>query len=212
MTKYLGQSVAEKIGQLAGLPPEEREVVAYGLDYLLSGMLGLVLMLSIGLALGFFQESLIIIFCWTSMRIFAGGVHCRALWRCTVVNCLGLIVALLIVRVAFYLFPTAFWVGTAAVWSLGATWVWAPNNSERPVHDPKRRRLLRRRALVLVMVMSSFLFYLAIAAVEPWSYLAVSGATGLGAGGFMLSPLGFRLVGCLDQMLESFWSFSGKRG
>ncbi|UNC92251.1 cyclic lactone autoinducer peptide [Candidatus Contubernalis alkaliaceticus] len=28
MTRYLGQSVAEKIGLLAGLPPEEREVVA----------------------------------------------------------------------------------------------------------------------------------------------------------------------------------------
>lgn len=203
MSRYLGQSTAEKIGQLAGLPPEEREVVAYGLDYLASGILGLALMLSIALAAGFFQEALVILFCWISMRVFAGGVHCTALWRCTVVNCLGLITALFITRGAVNLFPTYLWVGTCAAWGLAAVWLWAPNNSERPVYNERRRRLLRRRALIIVTVIGSILLYSAFAKGESWSCLAAAGATGLAAGGFMLSPPGFQLVGYLDHLLKT---------
>lgn len=202
MAKYLGQGIADKIGRLAGLPPEEREVVAYGLDYLLSGMLVLALMLSIGMSLGFFRETLVIILSWTSMRIFAGGAHCTALWRCTIVNCLSLIAALLITSNAVSLFPAAFWIGACTIWALTATWLWAPNNSERPVIEPERRRILRNRALVLVIIIVFILIYFAFIAAQPYSSTAAAGATGLAAGGLMISPIGFKIVSRLDQMLK----------
>lgn len=202
MTRYLGQGAAEKIGKLAGLPPEEREVMAYGLDYLLSGLLGLTLMLLIGLALGLLRETLLVLFCWISMRVFAGGPHCTALWRCTVVNCSGLMAALLITKSAVYLFPTVFWVAACTTWTLVAAWLWAPGNSERPVNDAEKRRALRSRALVLAALIGLSLFYASQTFAEPWPALAAAGATGLAAGGSMISPAGFRFIKFLDQMLS----------
>ncbi|UNC93029.1 accessory gene regulator ArgB-like protein [Candidatus Contubernalis alkaliaceticus] len=207
MAKYLAQGTAEKIGQLAGLSPEDREVVAYGLDYLLSGIIGLTLMLAIGLALGFFSETLVIISCWTFIRIFAGGVHCTALWRCTVVNCLGITAAIFFTKGVYYFFPTIFWVGISVIWAISATWLWAPNNSEKPVNEPEMRRKLRLRALFMVTVISSLVIFASNITVEPWSSLAAAGATGLAAGGIMLSPIGFRLVKRLDQKLEKLSRF-----
>ena len=212
MTRYLGQGAAEKIGKLAGLPPEEREVVAYGMDYLLSGLLGLTLMLFIGLALGLLRETLLLLFCWISMRVFAGGPHCTALWRCTIVNCSGLMAALLITKSTVYLFPAILWVAACTIWALVAAWLWAPGNSERPVNDVKKRRALRSRALVLTALIGLSLIYASQAFAEPWPALAAAGATGLAAGGSMLSPAGFRLIKFLDQMLSKLWGFLKKGG
>ena len=207
MTRYLGQGAAEKVGKLAGLPPEEREVMAYGLDYLLSGLLGLTLMLLIGLAMGLLRETLLVLFCWISMRVFAGGPHCTALWRCTIVNCSGLMAALLITRSAVYLFPAVFWVVGCTIWTLAAAWLWAPVNSERPVNNAEKRRTLRSRALVLSALIGLSLFYASQTFAEPWPALAAAGATGLAAGGSMLSPAGFRFIKFLDQMLSKLGFF-----
>ncbi len=212
MARYLGQGAAEKIGKLAGLPPEEREVMAYGLEYLLSGLLGLALMLFIGIALGLLPETLLILFCWISMRVFAGGPHCTALWRCTIVNCSGLLAALLITKSAIYLFPAVFWAAACTIWTLAAAWLWAPHNSERHINDPEKRRAMRSRGLVMAALIGSSLIYVSLAFSEPWPALAAAGATGLAAGGSMLSPAGFRLIKSLDQMLAKLWIFLKKGG
>lgn len=201
MPRYLGQGFAEKVGDLAGLSPEDREVVAYGLEYLLSGIIGLALILLAGFVLGFLRETMAILFCWVLMRVFAGGAHCTALWRCTVANVLGILTALLVTGAVALMIPPHFWVSAAAIWALLSIAIWAPNNSERPEHDPHRRRRLRRRALVLVFVLSGGLFYLATNGPGYWPVLAAAGGTGLASGGFMITPAGFRLVSLFDQKL-----------
>lgn len=201
MSKYMGQGFADKMSELAGLPPKDREVVAYGLEYLISGLIGLGLMLMIGFALGLFWETLAVLFCWVLLRVFAGGAHCTALWRCTVVNCFGLLTALLITTGALQLLPAVLWVSAATASALLATGLWSPNNSERPVHDPVRRKRLRRKALVLVLVVGSLLFILILSELAMGYALAAAGATGLVSGAFMISPAGFWLIGRVDQKL-----------
>lgn len=212
MAKYFGQGFADKLGDLTGLPPEEREVVAYGLEYLLSGTIGLALMLLAGLAVGLFREALAVLSCWVLLRAFAGGAHCTALWRCVIVNCLCILAALLVTRGAALFLPAAAWVGVAVAWSLLAIGLWAPNNSEKPVTDPLRRGKLRRRALALVLVLGALLLCASLGRLEQGQALAVAGATGLAAGGFMLSPAGFKLISVLDSGLKHFGHLTGKGG
>ncbi len=202
MLRYLGQSTVEKIGEWAGLTPEDREVAAYGLEYLISSIAGLALMLLIGFALSLLLETLAVLSCWVLLRVFAGGAHCTALWRCTVVNCAGILAALFITRGVVFLLPPVFWVAAASAWALLAAGLWAPNNSERPVYDPRRRKVLRRRALVLIVVTGSLLLYSVIRGAEQGQLLAAAGATGLASGGFMISPAGFRLINRLNHSLE----------
>ncbi|MEW5785490.1 MAG: accessory gene regulator B family protein [Bacillota bacterium] len=212
MPRYIGQGLVEKMGELAGLPPEDREVAAYGLEYLLSGTIGLALMLLIGLALGCLWETLAMLCSWVLLRTLAGGAHCTALWRCTIVNCLGLLAALPATAAAVYLFPPALWIGAATAWTLLAAWLWAPNNSERPVHDPGRRVRLRRKALILVLLIGASFLYFGFTGTEPVQILTAAGATGLACGGFMISPAGFRSIRWLDQKLVKLGQTCEKGG
>ncbi|MDO9535764.1 MAG: accessory gene regulator B family protein [Bacillota bacterium] len=211
MHKYMGQSIAEKLGELTGIGPEEKEVVAYGLEYLLSSTIGIVLTLLTGLLLGLFQETLAVLFCWGILRLFAGGAHCTAFWRCTIVSCAGMIATVLLTKGAFSLVPAVIWVTASTVWTLLAVWIWAPNNSERPVSNPQRRKQLRSRALSLVLTTGLILFYFAFSGSENLQALAAAGATGFAAGALMISPPGFSLIGWCDKKLELFAPFFQER-
>ncbi|MEW5922304.1 MAG: accessory gene regulator B family protein [Bacillota bacterium] len=202
MPKYMGQGLAEKLGELAGLAPEDQEVVAYGLEYLLSSTIGVVQTLLAGLLLGLFRETLAVLLCWGMLRPFAGGTHCTALWRCTVLSCMGILTVALAAKGAVSLVPATAWVAFCTAWALLAVWLWAPNNSARKIRDSQRRRRLRRRALALVLFFGIFLFYLALRGTTHIQALAVAGVMGLAAGAFMLSPAGFRLMAWSDKKLE----------
>lgn len=202
MHKYMGQNIAEKLGELAGLTPEDRNVAAYGLEYLLSGAISVALTLLAGSLLGIIQETLAVLFCWGMLRIFAGGAHCTVLWRCTVLSCASIIAAALLSKWASVLAPTAIWVTAFTAWTFLAVWLWAPNNSERPVDNPQKRKLLRRKALTIVTVACMLLFCLAFNGAEHLQALAAAGAAGFAAGALMLSPPGFRMILWCDKKLE----------
>ncbi len=208
----MGQNLAEKIGELAGLASEDKEVIAYGLEYLLNSTIGIVLSLLIGLILGLFPETLAVLLCWGLLRIFAGGAHCTAIWRCAVVSCIGILVVVLIAREMIILLPTPTWVAPCVAWALLAVWLWAPSNNARPVKDPQRRRRLRQRALILVPAAGILLLYLANVGTVQVQSVAVAGATGLAAGALMLSPTAFRFISRCDENLEFIYSNLRKGG
>ncbi len=202
MARYIGHNIADRIGRLAGLAAEDREVVAYGLEYLLSGMLVLALMLLAGLALNLFWETVAVLCCWGLLRQFAGGAHCTALWRCAVANIIGIVIATSIAKVFSILIEPAAWIAICIAWAFFAVWIWAPNNSERPVYDLRQRSRLRKWALGLLLFMGAALFYPVFSGTEKLQLLAVSGATGLAAGALMLSPLGFLFIGRFDETMQ----------
>lgn len=201
MARYIGQNIADRIGRLAGLAAEDREVVAYGLEYLLSGMLALALILLAGLALNLFWETLVVLCCWGLLRQFAGGAHCTALWRCTVANITGIVIAVQIAIVSSILIEPAVWIAICIAWAFFAVWIWAPNNSEKPVSDLRQRIRLRSWAQGLLLFVGAALFYPVFSGTEKLQLLAVSGATGFAAGALMLSPPGFRLIGQFDKTM-----------
>ena len=202
MHKYLGQSIAEKLSEFVGLPQEDKEVVAYGLEYLLSSAIGVVLTLVTGFFLGLFTETLAVLFCWGMMRLFAGGPHCTAFWRCTALSFAGIMTAVLISKGSFVLIPVTIWVTFSTALTLLAVWSWAPNNSEKPVHDPQKRRYLRMRAFSMVLSTCIILIILALNGTGHLQSLAGAGATGLAAGAFLLSPPGFLLIAWCDKKME----------
>ncbi len=199
--QYMGQDFAAKLGELAGLAPEDKEVVAYGLEYLLSSIISASLTLLAGLTLGLFHETLAVLFCWGLLRLFAGGSHCTARWRCTVTSLIGMLAVVLIAKIAVSLVPATVWVALCMAWALAAVWLWAPNNSARTI-SVTQKRLLRRWALALVPALSIIILYLANVGTGQIQAVAVAGATGFAAGAFMLSPAGFWLLAWCDRTLE----------
>ena len=139
MTRYLGEGIARHLGRATGLNAEDMEVVAYGLEYLLSAGLGILLTLLAAFLLGLLPETLALLACWILVRRLAGGAHCSTLWRCAAGSCFSAIAAVLISLFAAKSVPVYLWAGAATIWALWATWRWAPNNSKNRWGSVRRK-------------------------------------------------------------------------
>ncbi len=167
--------------------------------------MGVFFTLIIGFILGLLPEIIIIILCFGLLRVFAGGGHCSSLWRCAFSSCVTILATAFTARGIALIIPESLWVITTGIWSLLVTWIWAPNNSEKPVYNPHRRRYLRHRALMISLALSLILLYLA--SNEVYRALAVAGGTAIAAGAFLLTPVGISLIKRVDSFLVFFFSF-----
>lgn len=201
MNRYVGQSVAEKLGDIVGLDREDKEVIAYGLEQVISNSVALAVTLLAGFFLGILPETLAILFCLALMRRLVGGAHCSTPWRCAATTCLMVIMAVLISKgLAFMLMAPTF-VALAAIWTLIATWRWAPNDSEKkPITDPVRRRQLRRRALTIELIFA-VIFLMFASTNGLYQSVAVASAGGMAVMAVMVSPVGHVVIGKLDKLL-----------
>lgn len=62
---------------------EDKEIIVYGLDALLSTLINLVIILGLGLILGQFRQTVVFLLSFASLRVFAGGYHARTRIGCT---------------------------------------------------------------------------------------------------------------------------------
>ncbi|NLX90440.1 MAG: accessory gene regulator B family protein [Firmicutes bacterium] len=199
MTRYLGEGIARHLGRATGLNAEDMEVVAYGLEYLLSAGLGILLTLLAAFLLGLLPETLALLACWILVRRLAGGAHCSTLWRCAAGSCFSAIAAVLISLFAAKSVPVYLWAGAATIWALWATWRWAPNNSKKPVRDPVRRKLLRRRALMVELFLGVAFLLLSLNNSEMLRKMAAAGGGGIASAALMISPAGLFIVNKFDN-------------
>ncbi len=212
MKKYLGEGIAQKLGQARDLNAEDTEVVAYGLEYLLSAVAGVVITLLAAFLLGFLPETAAVLISWWLIRRFAGGAHCSTLWRCTVGSCLTALAVVLLSRGATAFVPIHLWIAITVAWALWATWRWAPNNSKKPVRDPSRRRLLRDRALGMELFLGLGLLLLSLNNSELLQGMAAAGGGGLASAALMITPPGILLVDKFDKLCQFFIiTFKGRR-
>jgi len=62
---------------------EDKEIVAYGLDALLSTLINLVIILALGLLLGKIADTAVFLLAFATLRVFAGGYHAKTRIGCT---------------------------------------------------------------------------------------------------------------------------------
>ena len=211
MNKYLGGGIARHLGRTAGLEAADTEVVAYGLEYLLSAVLGFAITLAAAFLLGLLPETAAVLLCWWLVRRFAGGGHCSTLWRCAAGSCLAALAVALLSRWAASVLPLHCWTGCAAAWTLWATWRWAPRNSKKPVQDHERRRLLRNRALGVELLLGAGLLLLSFQGSELLRGAVAAGGGGLASAGLMITPPGFLLVDKFDKLCCFLAATLGRR-
>lgn len=211
MKKYLGEGIARQLGRATGLNAEDTEVVAYGLEYLLTATAGIALTLITGWLLGILPETAAVLITWLLLRRFAGGAHCSTFWRCAAGSSLAALTVVLFSRVVTSIIPVHLFIGAALAWSLWATWRWAPNNSKKPVRDPARRTLLRRRALLTELLLGLLLLLLSLNNSELLRGTAVAGGGGLASSALAISPPGFLLVAKFDKLCQFFSSILTRR-
>lgn len=122
---------------------EDKEIVVYGLDALLSTLMNLIIILGLGLLLGQFLQTVVFLMSFAVLRVFAGGYHARTRIGCTasfiVIYLSGM--ALQYYTPAVLMKPLA--IGLAAI-SLVSVFVMAPvEHPNRPFQDNEHQLFKR---------------------------------------------------------------------
>lgn len=191
---YLGRGLARRIG-------EERRaaLLAYGLEIILGTALEIALVLGLAWLMGLFWPVAASLFAASSLRLFSGGNHCTAYYRCVLLSLLvflslggaaRLLAAVLPPFSLFFLSLGAPAAAFAAVLLLA------------PVEDPKKIKLKpavrRRRRLFSVVCLAGWAAILAFAAREE---TAAAVSLGLAWQAFSLTAAGRVLVTFIDGLL-----------
>lgn len=73
------------------LSPEDRETCLYGCEILLYTIISTIGLFTIGCVLGFFPQSIIIVFVFYTLQSFGGGYHAKSHVQCFITMALGLL-------------------------------------------------------------------------------------------------------------------------
>lgn len=87
------------------MPPETVEVYRYGFEITISSLLNIILVLCCGLIIGDMLASVVYLFVFIFLRLFAGGYHATSYLRCNTV----MVVAFLL---TYVLYRTLIWLNT----------------------------------------------------------------------------------------------------
>jgi len=78
-----GSRIAGILSENRIIREEDREIIVYGLDALLSTLANLVIIIVIGILLGQFVQTVVFLVSFAALRVFAGGYHARTRIGCT---------------------------------------------------------------------------------------------------------------------------------
>ncbi|MGI9859865.1 accessory gene regulator B family protein [Moorella naiadis] len=181
----------------------EIEVVAFGLEVALGGLLQLVILLIVAWCLGLVPEMLAALATMAGYRLPSGGVHCSAYYRCLLLSLLTLTLLALLGRelalAAGKYLPVLAMV--VFVVNLLIARKWAPATvPAAPIINPRRRSRLKR---VSYLWLAGWLLVMLAGFYLQWSpSILASSLLALVVQGVALTPAGFAVIGRADSLLK----------
>lgn len=204
---------ARRLARDLGCPPEEEEVLLFGLQVLVNQALGVAAAVIAGVAVGALGPVLCALAVAGSTRLFAGGAHAATSRDCLILSTAALALAgWAAARLAPLLDGgTAALLGAAGgAAALGAVAAWAPREAPgKPLFSPAHRRAMRRASFLAVAGWLAVLIWFAAqgwwspAGPGPWRALYLGGLLGLAGQAFSLSPAAPRLVARAESILNT---------
>lgn len=155
--KQISRSITTWCQKNYELSESECHIVEYGIQLMLNTSLKVLVILVVGAVLGHFQEVVIAMFVFGSIRNFAGGYHSDTHLGCLSVMLFICLCPIPLFRVGIGL---AKWIWLAiSLYSAYAIIRYAPRNSKvNPIHDP---RILKRKRVGSLIVLGIYLLFLA---------------------------------------------------
>lgn len=180
----------------------DEDEIRYGLEVFLGALLQVLLLAAIGWYLGLLKDTLAIMLSFGLYRRCAGGAHCTAYYRCTLMTLLTLPVLAYLCR---FIDNRFFWVYFIVVllFSIVVIYLKAPVDTEvKPINDPAERTRLKLRSAVLVVLL------LVAALWFQWlgqDLMAIAVLMGIGYQTLTMTRLGASYVRFWDIILSKWW-------
>ncbi|CEP67208.1 Accessory gene regulator B [Moorella glycerini] len=158
----------------------QEEVLAYGLELLFLGAMGLIAVALGGYLVGAPSETLFALLCASLVRLPGGGMHLSSPGKCLSFTALIFsIMGFLARRLSEYLFMQqhiAWVVSGSGLLSLAiSAWLTPVTSPAKPINSPVLRRKLHRLAVGISLIVPVILLFMR----GQWPSLALAGAVGL---------------------------------
>lgn len=180
----------------------DEDEIRYGLEVFLGALWQVLLLAAIGWYLGLLKEILAVLISFGLYRRFAGGAHCSAYYRCT-------LIALIIFPLLAYLsrfidsqYVWAYFVVTL-LFSMPVIYLKAPVDTEvKPVSDPLERSRLKLRSAAVVTL---FLMVALLAHQLGQDLIAIAVLLGICYQTLTMTRLGAIYMRFWDIILSNWW-------
>lgn len=153
-------TLLEKRGQLSG---EDKEVVAFGLFFLIFNTFCFVLSVIIGLILKLVIEAIAFFFVFLLIKKYAGGFHASKECFCVILSSIGIIVSIIIIKIC--LSNQFVWITCVPFAFISALLICilSPLESENKPLDQNEVKMYRKwsiiRTVVICIILSAFLIF-----------------------------------------------------
>ncbi|WXJ86901.1 Accessory gene regulator protein B [Moorella humiferrea] len=181
----------------------EVEVVAFGLEVLIGGLLQLAVFVATARYLGLLPEMTAALVTMATYRLLSGGPHCSAYYRCLILSALTLnLLAFIGHRLAHFMagiLPAGFLLVYGV--SLLIARRLAPRDTEAaPIISPVRRARLKTACYLWLL---AWLVLVLLGYYRGWSPgVLIASMAALTCQSLSLTPLGFTVVGRVDRFLK----------
>ncbi|KKM10278.1 hypothetical protein SY88_14560 [Clostridiales bacterium PH28_bin88] len=194
-------------GQLS-LDEDDRDVIRFGLELVVSTALSLGATLTLALAVGVVKPVLAALLVFTPVRTQAGGAHNSSPGLCAVVT------ALTFTLLGWLAMRVGPWVGTHISLFLGGSFVvalvanhlWAPVETPNKPISRRQREKLRRRTLVALVAVTAALTSLAMMGSQEVAVYIAAGGLALLVQSLVISTWGIVFFDKMDKVLSLSWA------
>lgn len=202
MVKTIASGVAKNLGNILD-SDENVEIYAYALQLVLMLVLNLTMVVLVAFFLKIIPTTLAFLAVFIPFRAFGGGVHLSTFPRCIMIgSCLMLGSACLAAEIKIQSYQLAILCLFTLLFALLCIVRWVPASTvKNPVEDPGIVRMQKRNMLIATIMwtgcITTFIY-------SSHNALALAMILGAIVSTVLISPLGFRLMGFIDRLLNNF--------
>lgn len=147
--KQINKQIINWCGKYYVMDDAESNVVEYGVQLMLNTSIKIIIILLVGVVLGYLKEVVVSMWVFGCIRYFAGGYHCK-----TDIGCLGVMLAISLSPMLFFDIEEriSWWIWSfIIVYSMYQTVRYAPRNSKvNPIYDMQILSRKRKGSVIVV--------------------------------------------------------------
>lgn len=191
-------NLARRISNELDFDKKRFKIIAYGLEIIIGGCLKLFAYILIPLILGIFQIFMFAYLSAAFLKLFSGGVHCSAYYRCFIST---LLVFLTIGETARYLsgfelpYLEIFWLSLTITFFVFVK-LSPVDVKEKPIKSEFRRKILKIVSLAMLLV-----YFLIFNVWNPGSDIILACSISILFHAFTLTRTGFAFFKFVDQII-----------
>jgi len=162
----ISQALSSRIAKELSLSDDRREIIQYGLVYLLSQLLTIVLLLIVAYALKITNEVIILALCSALLRKYSGGAHCSSPLRCSLLSIVTVLLLVLLSKCIYSLNPIIIIAFVVLINLLSVTiyFIYAPQDTpSKPIRNARKKKILKTKSVIIsifmLLICTSLLYF-----------------------------------------------------